>query len=124
MTDFDPNKYLTTRVHGGVREIVGEEAEKIRERVRERMMTDIVEKLRSSIGLYTTEAVDKQLHNEAADEIERLRSELLLVEAERDGLASLLDNVRDDYLRERRLVSVITESILDHLDASLKYNRN
>ena len=38
MTDFDPNKYVTTRVHGGVREIVGEEAKKIRERVKERIM--------------------------------------------------------------------------------------
>ena len=40
MTDFDPNKYLTTRVHGGVREIVGEEAKKIRERVRERLKNE------------------------------------------------------------------------------------
>lgn len=40
MTDFDPNKYLTTRVHGGVREIVGEEAKKIRERVRKRLKNE------------------------------------------------------------------------------------
>ena len=45
MTDFDPHKYVTTRVHGGVREIVGEEAEKIRERVKERMMSDRVSEL-------------------------------------------------------------------------------
>ena len=118
-TDFDPNKYLTTRVHGGVREIVGEEAEKIRERVRERMMSDRLE--------MSPERMIEALNNEVRRrdmEIERLQKELLLVEAERDGLASLLDNVRDDYLREHRLVSRITDSILDHLDASLKYNRN
>ena len=45
MSDFDPYKYVSTRVHGGVREIVGEEAEKIRERVKERMMSDRVSEL-------------------------------------------------------------------------------
>lgn len=38
MSDFDPSKYLTTRVHGGVREIVGEEAKKIRERTKKRLL--------------------------------------------------------------------------------------
>jgi hypothetical protein len=124
MTDFDPNKYLTTRVHGGVREIVGEEAKKIRERVRERMMTDIVEKLRSSIGLYTTEAADKQLHNEAADEIERLRTQLTLAKAEIDGIHSLLEDVREDYFKERALVNGLLQAMLDHIGASLDYNRD
>ena len=124
MSDFDPNKYLTTRVHGGVREIVGEEAKKIRERVKGRMMTDIVEKLRSSIELYTTEAVDKQLHNEAADEIERLRTQLTLAKAEIDGIHSLLEDVRADYFKERALVDGLTQAILDHLGASLEYCRD
>lgn len=34
---FDPTKYLTTRVHGAVREIRGAEAAKIRERVKKRL---------------------------------------------------------------------------------------
>jgi hypothetical protein len=115
MTDFDPNKYLTTRVHGGVREIVGEEAKKIRERVRERMMTDIVEKLRSFKGSYT---------NEAADEIERLRTQLSLAKKEIDEIHFLLENVRADYLKERGLVDGLTQAILDHLGASLEYCRD
>lgn len=124
MSDFDPHKYVSTRVHGGVREIVGEEAKKIRERVKERMMDNLVEKLRSSIGLYTTEAVDKQLHNEAADEIERLRTQLILAKAEIDGIHSLLEDVREDYFKERALVDGLTQAILDHLGASLEYCRD
>jgi len=115
MTDFDPNKYLTTRVHGGVREIDGEEAKKIRERVRERMMDNLVEKLRSFKGSYT---------NEAADEIERLRTQLTLAKAEIDGIHSLLEDVREDYFKERALVDGLTQAILDHLGASLEYNRD
>jgi len=115
MTDFDPNKYVSTRVHGGVREIVGEEADKIRERVRNRMMTDIVEKLRSFKGSYT---------NEAADEIERLRTQLTLAKAEIDGIHSLLEDVREDYFKERALVDGLTQAILDHLGASLEYERD
>jgi ATP-dependent protease HslVU (ClpYQ) ATPase subunit len=115
MSDFDPNKYLTTRVHGGVREIVGEEAKKIRERVKERMMDNLVEKLRSFKGSYT---------NEAADEIERLRTQLSLAKAEIDGFHSLLEVVREDYFKERALVDGLTQAILDHIGASLEYCRD
>jgi hypothetical protein len=121
MTDFDPNKYLTTRVHGGVREIVGEEAKKIRERVKERMMTDILERL-----LDTTD--DGVLVNpngiEAVAEIDRLRTQLTLAKAEIDGIHSLLEDVREDYFKERALVDGLTQAILDHLGASLDYNRD
>ena len=75
MSDFDPNKYLTTRVHGGVREIVGEEAKKIRERVRNRMMDNLVEKLRKyAINQHGWIDIDDTCEA-AADEIERLRIE-------------------------------------------------
>ena len=121
MTDFDPNKYLTTRVHGGVREIVGEEAKKIRERVKERMMTDILERL-----LDTTD--DGVLVNpngiEAVVEIDRLRTQLILAKAEIDGIHSLLEDVRADYFKERALVDGLTQAILDHIGASLEYNRD
>ena len=111
MTDFDPNKYLTTRVHGGVREIVGEEAKKIRERVKERIM---------AWNSYDSEN-DYFRHQE---EIRLLQNELILVKAERDGLASVLEDVRADYLRERALVDGLTQAILNHLGASLEYNRD
>jgi hypothetical protein len=121
MSDFDPNKYLTTRVHGGVREIVGEEAKKIRERVKERMMTDILERL-----LDTTD--DGVLVNpngiEAVVEIDRLRTQLILAKAEIDGIHSLLEDVRADYFKERALVDGLTQAILDHIGASLEYNRD
>ena len=121
MTDFDPNKYLTTRVHGGVREIVGEEAKRIRERVKERMMTDILERL-----LDTTD--DGVLVNpngiEAVVEIDRLRTQLILAKAEIDGIHSLLEDVRADYFKERALVDGLTQAILDHLGASLEYCRD
>lgn len=118
MTDFDPNKYLTKRVHSGVREIVGEEAKKIRERVRNRMMDNLLNRLR-----------DNQQHSEddcyaAADEIERLRTQLILAKAEIDGIHSLLEDVREDYFKERALVDGLTQAILDHLGASLEYERN
>ena len=70
MSDFDPNKYLTTRVHGGVREIVGEEAKKIRERVRNRMMDNLLE--------MSPERMIEALNNEVRlrdMEIERLHIE-------------------------------------------------
>lgn len=124
MTDFDPNKYLTTRVHGGVREIVGEEAKKIRERVRERMMDNLVEKLRKyAINQHGWIDIDDTCEA-AADEIERLRTQLSLAKAEIDGIHSLLEDVRDDYLRERALVDGLTQAILDHIGASLEYNRD
>lgn len=124
MTDFDPNKYLTKRVHGGVREIVGEEAEKIRERVRNRMMDNLVEKLRKyAINQHGWIDIDDTCEA-AADEIEQLQNELILVKAERDGLASILEDVRADYLRERALVDGLTQAILDHIGASLEYNRD
>jgi hypothetical protein len=90
----------------------------------ETKMDNLVKKLRSSIGLYTTEAVDKQLHNEAADEIERLRTQLILAKAEIDGIHSLLEDVREDYFKERALVDGLTQAILDHLGASLEYCRD
>jgi hypothetical protein len=115
MSYFDPHKYVSTRVHGGVREIVGEEAEKIRERVRNRMMDNFVEKLRSFKGSYT---------NEAADEIERLHTQLSLAKKEIDEIHFLLEDVRADYLKERALVDGLTQAILNHLGASLEYCRD
>ena len=139
MTGFDPHKYVSTRVHGGVREIVGEEAKKIRERVKERMMDDIVERLRSFKGSYTNEAADEierlrerterlnLLHKDITrltDENERLRTQLSLAKAEIDGIHSLLEDVREDYFKERALVDGLTQAILDHLGASLEYERD
>ena len=57
-------------------------------------------------------------------EIERLRTQLILAKAEIDGIHSLLDDVRDDYLKERALVDGLTQAILDHLDASLQYEKD
>ena len=156
MTDFDPNKYLTTRVHGGVREIVGEEAKKIRERVRNRMMNGIVERLRSEVKIMTNPSSEimqdwdswrhaiakgdtsswprdafesyldyySEMISNAADEIERLQKELILVKAERDGLASVLEDVRAECVEQRRIAEGLTQAILDHIDASLEYERD
>ena len=45
MTEFDPYTYVSTTVHGGVREIVGEEAEKLRARLKGNVMSDRVSEL-------------------------------------------------------------------------------
>jgi predicted nucleic acid-binding Zn-ribbon protein len=119
MSDFDPHKYVSTRVHGGVREIVSEEAKKIRERVKEKMMDDRLE--------MSPERMIEALNNEVRlrdMEIERLRTQLSLAKAEIDGIHSLLEDVREDYFKERGLVDGLTQAILDHLDASLDYNRD
>ena len=57
-------------------------------------------------------------------EIERLRTQLSLAKAEIDGIHSLLEDVREDYFKERALVDGLTQAILDHLGASLEYNRD
>ena len=58
------------------------------------------------------------------DEIERLRTQLTLAKAEIDGIHSLLEDVREDYFKERALVDGLTQAILDHIGASLEYNRD
>ena len=45
MTEFDPYTYVSTTVHGGAREIVGEEAEKLRARLKGNVMSDRVSEL-------------------------------------------------------------------------------
>jgi len=57
-------------------------------------------------------------------EIERLRTQLSLAKAEIDGIHSLLEDVREDYFKERALVDGLTKAILDHLGASLEYCRD
>jgi len=57
-------------------------------------------------------------------EIERLRTQLSLAKAEIDGIHSLLEDVREDYFKERALVDGLTQAILDHLGASLEYCRD
>jgi hypothetical protein len=84
-------------------------------------MTDILERL-----LDTTD--DGKFVNpngiEAVREFDLLQRELILVKAERDGLVSILEDVRADYRRERALVDGLTQAILDHLGASLEYCRD
>ena len=119
MTGFDPHKYVSTRVHGGVCEIFGEEAKKIRERVKEKMMTNRLE--------MSPERMIEALNNEVRlrdMEIERLRTQLSLAKTEIDGIHSLLEDVREDYFKERALVDGLTQAILDHLGASLEYEKD
>jgi hypothetical protein len=93
MTVFDPYTYVSTTVHGFVREIVGEEAEKIPTRLEmspERM-------------------------------IEALNNQVRILTAERDGLASVLKDVRDDLIEEKRIVKGLLDAILEHIGASIEY---
>lgn len=119
MTDFDPNKYLTTRVHGGVREIVGEEAEKIRERL-EMSPERMIEALNNQVRIITNErdAMTRLVQNQF--EVEK---ELLLVKAERDGLASVIGDLSAELVKERKIVQGLLDAILEHLGASIEYDR-
>ena len=91
--EFDPNTYVSTTVHGGAREIVGEEAEKLRARLEmspERM-------------------------------IEALNNQVRLITAERDGLASVLGDLSAELVKERKIVQRLLDAILEHIGASIEY---
>lgn len=56
------------------------------------------------------------------EEVRLLENQLLLVKAERDGLASVLKDVRDELVEEKRIVKGLLDAILEHIGASLRYD--
>lgn len=55
--------------------------------------------------------------------IEALNNQVRLITAERDGLASVLQDVRDELIEERRIVRGLLDTILEHIGASIDYER-
>ena len=55
--------------------------------------------------------------------IEALNNQVRILTAERDGLASVLKDVRDELLEEKRIVKGLLDAILEHLEASIEYER-
>jgi predicted site-specific integrase-resolvase len=53
--------------------------------------------------------------------IEALNNQVRLITAERDGLASVLKDVRDELVKERKMVKGLLDAILEHLGASIEY---
>ena len=57
------------------------------------------------------------------EEVRLLENQIILVKAERDGLASVLKDVRDELVEEKRIVKGLLDAILEHLGASIEYER-
>jgi thiamine phosphate synthase YjbQ (UPF0047 family) len=57
------------------------------------------------------------------EEVRLLENQLLLVKAERDGLVSVLKDVRDELIEEKRIVKGLLDVILEHIGASIEYER-
>ena len=57
------------------------------------------------------------------EEVRLLENQLLLVKAERDGLASILGDVSAELVKERKIVQGLLDAILEHLGASIEYDR-
>lgn len=55
--------------------------------------------------------------------IEALNNQVRIITAERDGLASVLQDVRDELIEERRIVRGLLDAILEHIGASIEYER-
>ena len=55
--------------------------------------------------------------------IEVLNNQVRILTAERDGLASVLKDVRDELVKERKIVQGLLDAILEHLEASIEYER-
>ena len=53
--------------------------------------------------------------------IEALNNQVRILTAERDGLASVLKDVRDELLEEKRIVKGLLDAILEHIGASIEY---
>ena len=53
--------------------------------------------------------------------IEVLNNQVRILTAERDGLASVLKDVRDELLEEKRIVKGLLDAILEHIGASIEY---
>ena len=53
--------------------------------------------------------------------IEALNNQVRILTAERDGLASVLKDVRDELLEEKRIVKGLLDVILEHIGASIEY---
>ena len=57
------------------------------------------------------------------EEVRLLQNQIILIKAERDGLASVLKDVRDELVEEKRIVKGLLDAILEHLGASIEYER-
>ena len=55
--------------------------------------------------------------------IEALNNQVRILAVERDGLASVLKDVRDELVKERKIVQGLLDAILEHLEASIEYER-
>ena len=54
------------------------------------------------------------------EEVRLLQNQIILIKAERDGLASVLKDVRDELVEEKRIVKGLLDAILEHLGASIE----
>jgi thiamine phosphate synthase YjbQ (UPF0047 family) len=53
----------------------------------------------------------------------KIEEELAVVKAERDELASVLNNVANKLIEEKRIVKGLLDAILEHIGASIEYER-
>lgn len=67
--------------------------------------------------------MDEPLQMSPERMIEALNNQVRLITAERDGLASVLQDVRDELVKERKMVNGLLDAILEHLGASIEYER-
>ena len=95
-TEFDPNTYVSKTVHGGVREIVGEEAEKIRARL-EMSPERMIEALNNQVRIITNERDALKVVLKKSDDVLALAFNIcILTSAEDNQLTHDIEKMRGE----------------------------